>query len=74
MVGYHINAYNKALIERSDANTFDPNIIEAILIGFYMLIKILDATARITTYCLSFLELIKGVVYCFSFVHNKLKS
>lgn len=57
----HIKSYIESLVSRSDPSTIDPTIIKSALVGFSMPTKILDAKARITTYCADFFERMESV-------------
>jgi len=56
-----IKSYINSLVTRSDTVAFDPTVIEAALSDFTMPTKVLDADARITTYCADFFERLEGV-------------
>lgn len=63
----------ESLVPHSDSAFFDPTIIESALTGFAMPTKILDADARITTYCADFFESLESVG-CSSFVEDNPKK
>lgn len=69
----HIETYVRSLISRSDTTIVDPTIIESALCGFAMPTMILDADARITTYCADFFERLESVV-CGLFPENNPKK
>lgn len=69
----HIQAYVKSLVSRSDTGALDPTIIESALSGFAMPTKILDAEARITTYCADFFKRLESVG-CSSFTEDNPKK
>lgn len=50
----HIENFIKDLVSRSNAAVYDPKIIESALHGLTIPTKILDAYARIPTYCSKF--------------------
>lgn len=68
-----IKAYIESIVSRSAGVEIDPTIIKSALVGFAMPSKILDAKARITTYCADFFERLDSVG-CGSFPEDNPKK
>lgn len=69
----HIETYIRSIVSRSDDAALDPTIIKSGLSGFAMPRNILDAKARITTYCADFFERLESVG-CSSFPEDNPKK